>query len=212
MREQYPKEPERFARDTPLITVPPHHALVDTWMKHLNAAAISHYRRERISKSLKTVMDAIGPRMRELAIANIKQPPTLYPDFLTLTREAHRRWPDVHPEELASGFYDRELGELHLGEGHTGHEGEMQTIHAHELGHAVDGPLEPYSNHPQWLAAWKHEIARPGSPMSARARHNPHEGFAEYIRHVGTGKLEKLHSFPEAKAFFKTQGLHEIPI
>ena len=89
-------------------------------------------------------------------------------------------------------------------------------IYAHEFAHAIDSSKrsasefaypEGHSNNRNWELAWKEEIYF-GS-LSAYAKTNREEGFAEFARLAWSGKKpsEIQESFPKCYQYFKDNGL-----
>lgn len=85
-------------------------------------------------------------------------------------------------------------------------------VHAHEIGHAIDGPRSTHSSSAAWRRAHEAEIA-PGSgdaPLTRYARTAASEGFAEFSRLVyggGFTAAEIQGRFPQASAYWKEAGL-----
>lgn len=83
-------------------------------------------------------------------------------------------------------------------------------VHAHELGHAIDGPNHELSLSDAWKAAYAAEIDLPDSPLTDYAKTEPEEGFAEFSRLLYGGGFrddEILGAFPRCAQFFKDRGL-----
>jgi hypothetical protein len=82
-------------------------------------------------------------------------------------------------------------------------------VHAHELGHAIDGWDNRHSLSLSWWMAWGHEMA--SGQLSNYAAGHPSEGFAEFARLLyGNNTLplaEVEQRFPKASSYWKSHGL-----
>lgn len=117
-----------------------------------------------------------------------------------------------------AGAYQTNSREVHLDGGQPpgrqqagphGGRGDPAEVHAHELGHAIDGPDSQVSRSKRWLEAYHAEIGpRAGAePRLTRYAHtNASEGLAEFARLVYGGRADLARveaEFPVAVKFFK---------
>lgn len=99
-------------------------------------------------------------------------------------------------------------GDLNSEEGeHVG--GKAEGIHAHELGHAIDGTMaNRLSSTGHWKRAWDTEMSE--GALSNYATTSPSEGFAELVQALYASKLkpEQIEAqFPLSSYLFKEWGL-----
>jgi hypothetical protein len=84
-------------------------------------------------------------------------------------------------------------------------------IYTHEMGHAIDSSLGGrhgwISDRKAWENVWNKEINRPSNPLSAYAKTNKQEGFAEFYRAVVHEPEQAKAQFPRAWAYFEKKGL-----
>lgn len=106
---------------------------------------------------------------------------------------------------------------LHVNEGKYGDANktgrtETAQLQAHEIGHVIDGPNYEFSKSPEWMEAFKSEIATADekSRLTDYAAAKPEEGFAEFARLIwGTDvDLTQIKTdFPKAFRFFASKQL-----
>jgi hypothetical protein len=162
-----------------------------------------------------SVLPRVPPRAVRYAASELAE--VLYHDTpADLLREMATRWEQVAAEMAASelnptGMYDSLHGVLQLDGPKPGTDPAWSAAGtlAHELGHAVDGYDNRFSDSEGWKAAWGAEVRR-GLGLSAYAMLSPAEGFAEFARaawagHVAPADLEK--QLPRCSAFWKEHGL-----
>lgn len=122
-------------------------------------------------------------------------------------------------ENRSAGVYSSSDGKLYLDGGNAslpsgmGRNYDYQTaamVHAHELGHVIDGRKHEFSGSKAWQTVFQKEIDQPGDPLTAYARVKPSEAFAEFARLLYGGGVdlnEVAQAFPLATAFFQEHDL-----
>jgi hypothetical protein len=161
------------------------------------------------------VLPRVPPRAVRYAVSEMAE--VLYHDTPgDLLREMATRWEGAAAEMAESelnptGMYDSLHGILQLDGPKPGTDPAWSAAGtlAHELGHAVDGYDNRFSDSEGWKAAWGAEVRR-GLGLSAYAMLSPAEGFAEFARaawagHVSPADLEK--QLPRCSAFWKEHDL-----
>jgi GNAT superfamily N-acetyltransferase len=78
--------------------------------------------------------------------------------------------------------------------------------YAHEIGHAIDVRFR-HSDTPEWRAAFRGEIDRPGYPLSRYATESPAEAWAEYARLLFSRPEAARDRFPKCYAVWRQRGL-----
>lgn len=201
--EEAKKQPQQSQQD--------HNAVVDAWLDHQQNANVSPERKALIGKAFKAALGGMPEPMRQRAIASLKSPPQIYESQQALT-EALRAFDDVEPNEVVAGFFLHNQGTIHVDHG-SGEEGEfsdhddaVDTI-AHELAHAIDGTNYHISHSGEWREAYADEINLRGNPISAYARTNLQEGFAEYVRALVAWPEDAKRMFPKSYAVLRANGL-----
>jgi hypothetical protein len=195
-------------------------AAVDKGMTNDYAThAMPEEKRHAIHASLRLCFTRMSVPMADRALSGLSPhvPFILYENLNRVTEKANENRvmagrEIAKPGQVVGGFYKYWVGEtygqLHIDGGYDESDDSATHIHAHELGHAVDGTSHELSGSKDWQEAFREEIDKDGDPLTKYARTNPSEGFAEYCRLLITGQIRQAKDdFPKCWAFFKAREL-----
>jgi hypothetical protein len=184
---------------------------------------------ERMREAMKRATDNMSPGARLAVAKGLKEI-----EFKGSGKEVNDAWLAAvggrskgdYENVEAAGFYSSSSKSMTVDETQPGsyeHQTEhgavatMSHIYAHEMGHAIDyhalgktggGFFSNHlSNQDSWKKAFAAEINRPSNPLSAYAKTNLKEGFAEYFRLVVHNPKVAESKFPKAWKFFEKKGL-----
>jgi hypothetical protein len=192
-------------------------------VRSMPKAALDRIDRHLTETSFYPSTAAIGPAM----IDAIATAPGVTPedgekrraDFAWLATEnvggAYMHWSDGSARLFLDG--DQELQSV-TGRYSPGRVQLAHRLHAHELGHAIDGPKKELSGSAEWQEAYRAEIEHTPADVAAKkepkltryAGSKPSEGWAEFSAIVHGSDVphsQIARDFPKATAVWKARGL-----
>lgn len=168
-----PSNPKRLELD----------AKVEGWLNE-SSEDLGHEQKSYYHKTMNEVLNGMNETSIDFVHKNLKKI-IFCKSVKDLNKYAEKFGLEVDPKLFYGGMWDDETGELYL-DGDYGKE-QMEDFakhpYSHEIFHVIDKG-EKFSGTPEWKTVWEDEINWRHGPLSAYARKNQYEGFAEYGRLV----------------------------
>lgn len=194
-----------------------HHAKINAAITQgLKAAGLHPDQAKSYQQDAQSVISRMTPQAAAHVAASLKTV-RFHSSVDSLDAAVQAKYPKL-AEELRNsgdngkigGLFDQTTGEMYVdgpmifSDGASG--GDL--VHAHEMGHAIDGRDFRFSNDPEWKKAWQAEIAN--GELGDYGAKNPREGWAEICRLAyghGVDPNELRKHMPLSAAFLAKHGL-----